>query len=55
MCKKSAAVKRKISTMRVCTLASFLLVVGFAASQENPVRFNATVLEGGGGVVPQMS
>ena len=38
--------------MRVCTLASFLLVVGFAASQETPVRFNATVLQGGGGGCP---
>ena len=37
--------------MRVCTLAAFLglvLVVGFAASQENTVRYNATVLQGSG-------
>ena len=37
--------------MRVCTLATFLdllLVVSFAASQETPVRYNATVLQGGG-------
>ena len=37
--------------MRVCTLVAFLdllLVVGFAASQETPVKYNATVLQGGG-------
>ena len=37
--------------MRVCTLAAFLallLVVGFAASQENTVRYNATTLQGSG-------
>ena len=37
--------------MRVRTLAAFLallLVVGFAASQENTVRYNATTLQGSG-------
>ena len=37
--------------MRVCNFTAFLgllLVVGFAASQENTVRYNATVLEGSG-------